>query len=140
MTYNVLIFAYRKEGWTPEQFKDHYETKHLPLMQSIGGSLFPLAHTRRYLHREKTAAAEGEPTGNAYYPATVPMGSQSDFDYDAIAELEFEDADHFQRFSALLASPEFAPQVAADTTEFMAAEKTKVVIIGDVIRTQRSSN
>lgn len=37
MTYSVLIFAYRKLGTTPEQFRAHYEGKHMPLVKEIGG-------------------------------------------------------------------------------------------------------
>jgi EthD domain len=54
--YTVIIFAYRKPNTTPAHFKTMYETKHIPLVQSIAGSLFPASHTRRYLAR-----AEGSP-------------------------------------------------------------------------------
>lgn len=37
MTYSVLIFAYRKPGTTPEQFRAHYEGSHVPLVKEIAG-------------------------------------------------------------------------------------------------------
>lgn len=37
MTYSILIFAYRKPGTTPEQFRAHYEGKHVPLVKEISG-------------------------------------------------------------------------------------------------------
>lgn len=37
MTYSILIFAYRKPGTTPEQFRTYYEGSHVPLVKAIGG-------------------------------------------------------------------------------------------------------
>lgn len=41
MTYSVLIFAYRKPGTTPEQFRAHYEGKHVPLVKELSGEYVP---------------------------------------------------------------------------------------------------
>lgn len=41
MTYSILIFAYRKPGTTPEQFRAHYEGKHVPLIKEISGEYVP---------------------------------------------------------------------------------------------------
>lgn len=41
MTFAVLIFAYRKPGTTPEQFRAHYEEKHVPLIKEISGEYVP---------------------------------------------------------------------------------------------------
>lgn len=41
MTFSVLIFAYRKPGTTPEQFRAHYEGKHVPLVKEISGEYVP---------------------------------------------------------------------------------------------------
>lgn len=103
MTYSIIIFAYRKPGTTPEQFKKHYEESHIPLLREIAGETFPLSHTRRYILR-----AEGEAEGttrNATTPASVLMGSQADFDFDATAELIFKDAAEFQKFCMLPPPP-----------------------------------
>lgn len=90
MTYRILIFAYRKPGTTPAAFKSHYETSHVPLVQSIAGDHFPKAHTRRYIHRtERSASATHDDDDD--HPASVLVGAQSDFEYDAIAELIFDD-------------------------------------------------
>lgn len=45
MAYTILIFAYRKPGTTPEQFRMHYENNHMPLVREIGGEHFPNSHT-----------------------------------------------------------------------------------------------
>lgn len=36
---------------TPDAFKTYFETKHIPLLQSLFGSLFPDSHVRHYLVR-----------------------------------------------------------------------------------------
>ena len=49
MSYRVLMYIYRKEGTSPEQFKDYYESKHVPLIQLLSGDLFPTSHIRNYI-------------------------------------------------------------------------------------------
>jgi hypothetical protein len=38
----------RRSGITPHQFKEHFETVHIPLLKSVVGEDFPLSHTRHY--------------------------------------------------------------------------------------------
>ncbi|KAL1629224.1 hypothetical protein SLS56_005447 [Neofusicoccum ribis] len=80
MPYTVLIFAYRKPGLTPEEFKNHYENVHVPLIKSIAGDKFPLSHPRSYINRTESK----EDQGNSF-PATVLAATQDDFCYDAIS-------------------------------------------------------
>lgn len=130
MTYNVLIFAYRKPGMTPAAFKSHYESSHVPLVQSIAGDHFPEAHVRRYLHR-----TESSTSGPNDYPASVMVGAQSDFEYDAIAELIFKDETAFQTFFGLVSQPEAAKKIAENEEMFLDRPKMKVVVLGDCITT-----
>lgn len=135
MTHTVLIFAYRKPGSTPEQFRAHYEGKHVPLVKEIAGEHFPLSHTRRYIHRSE---GTGEGTErNAKYPATVLLGSQVDFDYDAFAELTFTDVTHFQNFFAATQQPENAARIAADEENFLDRSKMPVVVLGETVSTTK---
>lgn len=135
MTYTVLIFAYRKPGTTPEQFRTHYEGSHVPLVKEIGGEHFPLAHTRRYVHRTQ-GTAEGTER-NANYPATILMGSQAEFDYDAVAELTFTDAAHFQTFFGLTQQAENAARIAEDEDKFLDRARMSVVVIGETLVTTK---
>lgn len=87
--------------------------------------LFPLSHTRRYIHR-----TEGKTEGterNANSPATVLMGSQTDFDYDAFAELSFADGNAFQAFFGLWQQPENAARLAADEEHFLDRSRSKKI-------------
>lgn len=53
------------------------------------------------------------------------MGSQTDFDYDAIAELTFADASAFQTFFGLYQQPENAARIAADEEQFLDRPRSK---------------
>ncbi|EMR69549.1 putative inositol-3-phosphate synthase protein [Eutypa lata UCREL1] len=112
MAYSVIIFAYRKPGTTPEQLKAHYENSHVPPGQ-----------------------AESSTERNATTPASVLIGSQADFDYDAFAELVFKDETAFQTFMGVMQKPENAAEVAADEEQFLDRSKMTVVLVGDTTTT-----
>ncbi|GAP91123.1 putative dimeric alpha-beta barrel [Rosellinia necatrix] len=137
MPYSVLIFAYRKPGTTPEQFRAHYEGTHVPLVRELTGANFPLSHTRHYLHRTERQA-EGNTARNPGTPATVLIGAQEEFDYDAFAELAFEDEAAFQAFFALTQQPENAERIAADEELFLDRARMTVVLKADTTVTERS--
>lgn len=126
MPYSVLIFAYRKPALSPAQFRAHYESSHLPLVESLAGPLFPRTHTRHYLQR-----ADHGPD----YAATVLVGTQADFAYDALAELVFDDEAAFQAFFARVSEPAVAAKIAADEELFLDRAKMRVVVQGDVVVT-----
>lgn len=82
-----------------------------------------MSHTRRYIHR--TAGKTEETERNANFPATVLIGSQTDFDYDAFAELTFAEAGAFQTFFGLCQQPENAARIAADEEQFLDRSRSK---------------
>lgn len=123
MAYTVLMFVYRKAGTTPDQFKQHYEQSHVPLMKTLAGEAFPLHHTRRYIQRQ---ADEDENVGAA---------NTGDTGFDCITEMVFGDEAGFRILSGLLASPGVADQVKDDCEAFMEANKTQVFIVADTVKT-----
>jgi hypothetical protein len=133
MTYTVLIIAYRKSGTSPAEFKAHYESTHAPLLKEIAGPLFPLTHTRHYLHR-----AEGDSPDAASNPATVLVGTQEGLDCDSYSLLLWENEEAFQKFFAALSQPEAAARIAADEEKFIDREKLKIVLVGDSCVTERT--
>lgn len=82
-----------------------------------------MSHTRRYIHRTEVKTEDTEHKAN--FPATVLIGSQADFDYDAIAELSFADASAFQTFFGLYQQPENAARIAADEEQFIDRPRSK---------------
>ncbi|KAI1173434.1 EthD domain-containing protein [Nemania sp. FL0916] len=136
MTYSVIIFAYRKPGTTPEQFKAHYENTHILLVRELTGAHFPLSHTRRYIHRSENQAADNT-ARNPNTPATVLIGTQDDFDYDCYAELTFEDVNAFQTFFGITQKPDIAAKIQADEEKFLDRTRMPVVVLGDITETKR---
>ena len=118
---------------TLAKFKIHYEKIHIPLVQAISGPYFPKSHTRLYIQRPEVnpSAASTNRAENDKYPAAALNSAQANFDYDAIAELIFEDQTHFQAFMRLVGAEEAAKTLAADEERFLDREKMRVVIVDE---------
>lgn len=116
MVSSILVFAYRKPGITPEQFRDYYEEKHIKLIKELAGNDFPISHTRRYIHRTK---GNGVTEHNPDYLATVFVGEQADCEYDCCSELIFANPAALLAFKEAMAQADKAAQIAADEEEFL---------------------
>lgn len=137
MTFQVLIYAHRLPGVSPEDFKKHYEV-HIDLFKRLMGEDFPLSHRRVYLQRSTVdTAPEGASARNATTPATVIVGQQSDYDYDCLAEMTFADRASWEACIAKVSSPEISAQIAADEDKFYDRSKTGLVVVGDVTETSK---
>ncbi len=99
----------RKPGLSFNDFREHHENTHIPLMKTMSGALFPLSHIRRYIVRSPDKEA----------PIHLVSGSPEAFSYDAIAELTYKDVQHFQAHSAWLQDVETRGVVGEDCAEFM---------------------
>ncbi|KAJ5569881.1 EthD domain-containing protein [Penicillium hispanicum] len=138
MSAKVIIYAYRKPGLSLDDFRKHYEA-HAELIKRLTGDLFPLSHKRTYLARStvETAPEDASPR-NATTPATVIAGRQSDFDFDAYAELTFADQAALMAFSAkVLQDADVAAQIAADEEKFLDRSKIGIAMLGDVVETTK---
>ena len=135
MPYVVLVFVTRNPTLTSEEFRDHWENTHIPLMKSLTGRLFPLLHTRRYLARTDRLGYGGP--ANRDRPPLVLRGSIDNFDYDATAELTFESEDAFRRFYRALYEPETAAILSRDEELFLDTGKIITVVVGDTQSTPR---
>ena len=135
MSVTVFLYAYRKPGVSLDDFKKRYEA-HAELIKHLTGDDFPLSHKRSYLARRTVETApDSTSTRNATTPATVIVGQQSDFDFDAYAELTFADQAALQAFSARVAAPESAAQIAADEEKFLDRSQLRIAVVGDVMET-----
>ena len=72
------------------------------------------------------------------YPATVLVGSQPDFQYDAFAELIFEDASKFQTFMGIVSQEEAREKLAKDEELFLDRGRLTAVVVGETVVTERS--
>jgi hypothetical protein len=117
-TITFLIFVTRKPTLSPDAFKDYYENKHIPLLRSLAGPIFPISHTRRYLARDPTPPD---------YPPRVILGNPDGFDYDAFAEATFENEDMLREFQKVMVSKE----VLEDEDRFTDRSRLRVVALGE---------
>ncbi|OAA50706.1 Dimeric alpha-beta barrel [Cordyceps fumosorosea ARSEF 2679] len=131
MVFKVLLFAHRKPGLSPTEFRDYLESTHIPLLRRLLSATFPTSHARRYIHRGDAVDSDG------VYPATVLLGSQADFQCDVISELTFENGEAFQAFFAEYQSDKVAAELKEDEARFLDAEKLRAVVIGEVRETLR---
>lgn len=141
MSVRVLIYIYRKSGLSLEDFKKHCE-EHALLIKRLTGDDFPLSHKRHYIARNVVSSDESKnitaTERNATTPAIVFAGQQSDFDFDAYAELTFASQETFQTFIAKVQTPEIAAQIAADEERFLDRSKLSIAMLGDVTETTKS--
>ncbi|PYH31869.1 EthD domain-containing protein [Aspergillus neoniger CBS 115656] len=130
MPFKILLKATRLPDTSPSTFKSRLEA-HIELVKRLTGPDFPLSHRRSYIDRPTTPYSEGT------YPTTVLLGRQSDFSFDAIAELTFEDEAAFERFQAKLGEPEIARAIQEDEHGWSDRGKLGIVVLGEVRETKR---
>ena len=89
MPMSLGITSYRLPSLSSEEFKDCYETKHVPLILGlITGDAKPISYRRNYLNRT--------PDGK---PALI-VGDTERADWDCFVEVTFTDEEHFKRYMA----------------------------------------
>lgn len=125
--FQVLMIGRRKHGITPEQYRDHYENVHIPLMRKLMGDTFPLAHVRHYVHRDDLPK----------FPAAVFIGGQSDFEFDALAVLTYRDKAHFDANWAFFEDEESRAMIENDEKKF--SEWVKGVVLETTVITDTKS-
>lgn len=77
-----------------------------------------------------------DPDSTGHYPASIFLGEQDQFGYDAVCELVFKDPEALQNFHAKTSSPEAKTALEADEEKFLDREKLKIVMLGDYIETK----
>jgi hypothetical protein len=123
--FTIRVFVTRKPGLSPDDFKDHWENKHIPLLESLSGPRFPLSHIRHYLARDSL-----NPDDRPY----VLVGTSEDFTWDAYAEITFESEAQFKDFVPVMSSRE----VLEDEERFTVPGKMRAVVVVDVRSTKRN--
>ncbi|KAF2245784.1 hypothetical protein BU26DRAFT_607961 [Trematosphaeria pertusa] len=145
MTYLIVLFAYRKPGMSPSEFREYCETTHVPFLKSLLGSVAPIEYTRNYIARVDSGA--GERMGLSHLSPkfadgntpVVLIGNPEDVTWDVMSEMRFRDELHFQQFFALINEPEVAEKIAEDEGRFCDTEKLKTVVIGETCSTKADS-
>ena len=95
--FRIFATIKRKEGVTPQAFREHYESTHAPLVCELAGA--PAEYRRHYVKQP----ADGEP----------------EVEFDVISEFVFNDSTEFESWIAALYAPEASEQLQADEIQFM---------------------
>lgn len=130
MTYSFIILVPRRPDLSPEAFKHHWETKHVPLLKQLVGNDFPLSHTRHYLAR----AADGQvatPDG-----ASAPAATEL-FNYDGVAILTFANREHHERFWGKLHEEKAEKLHEEDLKRFIHMDGVRLVQVDETKATGR---
>lgn len=106
----------RREGTTPEQFREHYEQVHAPLIMGHYGDLFT-SYTRNFSEH-----------GHALLGGFEVLGGGRR--YDVATEICFaNEADLAEMFRRSNELPGVADEVAADEGSFMDVEKRQLFVV-----------
>ncbi|MCO5556419.1 hypothetical protein L7F22_009968 [Adiantum nelumboides] len=101
-----------------EAFYDHYENVHMPLIRELAGDKIP--------HQPQP------PLRRAHWPElkermVQPSECGEGIDYDAVAELNFEDEAHNLAYWKVLYAPEAQGRLTEDEYKFMDRSKLRIV-------------
>lgn len=111
----LVAFLKRKEGWTPEEFYDHWENEHAPL---IAGTPELARHIVRYEQLRHTSANDwmGSPgfDGITIQWMESPSALEAFVSEPKYAELIAPDEDHFLDRDALVWMVTDEPRLAID--------------------------
>jgi hypothetical protein len=107
MTPKVFIFLKRRAGMNVADFRDHYETRHRPLMDKyLSGLSF---YARNYLN----------PLPH------IDTKTLSEPEFDVVTELHFEDRKAFEGLVAMVSKGKLPPEIAADEDLFLDRAATR---------------
>ena len=93
----------------------------------------PNCHTRQYVERPDNTSTDPKT------PATVLLGDQTDFEYDSVTQLEFDNVEAFQAYyAATKVDEKAAAAINEDEEAFADVPSGKAVVLGDCLSTKRS--
>ncbi|WP_157219442.1 EthD domain-containing protein [Flavisphingomonas formosensis] len=118
----LIFFLKRKQGITPEQFREHYENSHARFAQKYVGHLLTGYH-RNY------------PTFAALDPSNVPEGSSPtpyDIGYDAITEMRVKDMAAVEEIGRIFNDPAIQPILKEDERKFLDDSATVMIVCDEV--------
>lgn len=100
----AVVLLKRKEGLTSEQFIDHYENRHVPLVREVLPTIGK--YVRNYL--DTVSVSAGRQEGDAPTPY-----------FDVITEIWFDDQAAYDAFVAALSDPEVSGRLQEDEERFL---------------------
>jgi hypothetical protein len=104
----------RKQGLTMEQFRNHYDGKHVPLVKKHLGHTFK-DYVRHFVQ-------SGTPEG-AFPGSKFDATEENNLPYDVVTVITFKDDAALKEFQRLSASPDVGPIFEADDKKFLDTSK-----------------
>jgi len=111
----LIALLTRKAGMSPEDFREYYETHHVPLIEEINP--YRSGYTRDYV-------LPGMATSGNF--ADGPNGWEPDF--DVVTIVTYASRDDFDLARASFAKPENSSRVAADEENFIDRPKKRIIL------------
>lgn len=105
---NFIFFLWRREGTTPEQFADYYESRHLPLVSTLVPP--PPIHERSYPLDSRTIALGIPPR-------------EGIFSFDSVTAVTFDSQSDFEARLRSLADDTKSKQAKTDEARFTETDK-----------------
>ena len=115
----VIYFLKRKNGTTPEQFRQHYESSHVVLAKTYVGHLLK-DYIRNY------------PTFALLNPSEIPEGTEPqpyDIGYDCITEMHVENQAAIDEMTRIFNDPKVNPILVEDELKFLERDKTVMIMV-----------
>ena len=111
----MILLLKRKQGMTPEQFRQHYETGHVALARKHLGHLFV---DYRSCYPEET-----------YGHANAGGGDEG---YDAITRVDFADRAAYDEFLTICARPDVLAALSEDEARFLDRPAVRISLCEEV--------
>ncbi|KAJ4400711.1 hypothetical protein N0V91_008452 [Didymella pomorum] len=130
MALAILMFYARRPDFTPAQFREHIESKYLPIVKKVMGPHIPVMTTLRL---GATLASKYRNDENA---PVLLVGYPKDLEWDVMVEMSFKDDLHLMQGYAATNSAE-GQRIRDVKEEFTVPDAMKVVLMDRVFLTDR---
>lgn len=114
--YLIAAFETRKPELSVPEFIDYYDNVHVPIIKENMGDSFPLTHARYYLKRQ-----------NGSDTPVIFGGQLSDFNYDVITIMTFENEAHLNAFNTKYQDPTIGGNIQASADKFIISSILRIV-------------
>lgn len=118
----IILLVKRKPGLTPEQFREHYENRHVPLALKLLAGFE--SYQRNYVRHDLT-----------YRPPHL-TGTPIEPNFDVVTEMRFRTEDDYRKMVARLADPAIQLQIAEDSERFMDRGSMQMFFVDEEITAQ----
>lgn len=110
----LIILIKKKDGLSPEDFRHHYETVHVPLCLSVTNRF--ASYVRYYV----------DPKGSSIHPT----GNKADF--DVVTEASFESQEVYEKFQEdMKLENENENRIAKDEMKFIKREDIQMFVVSE---------